>query len=296
MKLALGTVQFGLDYGVANTRGQVPITEAARIVQCARELKIDTLDTAIAYGTSEKVLGEIGVSDFRIVTKLPPLEGAVGGEATADPAGFIERAVVGSLVRLGIGRLEAVLFHRASDAFGPLGAVLWETLAKLQAAETIGFLGVSVYGPAELDNHPADLPLGLIQAPVNAFDTRLEDSGWTARLRERNIKIHSRSAFLQGLLIMPPEARPAKFSRWAGLWRSWDNWQAEHRLSPLQAALFCALAAPGVERIVVGVDTDTQLLAIAQGMDEVSHRADLERPLFYGQYTDLLTPMRWNSL
>lgn len=296
MRLALGTVQFGLKYGVANTGGQVAAREVARILQCARDLKVDTLDTAIAYGTSEEVLGELGISDFRIVTKLPPLEGANLSEAQADPVGFVERAVTGSLTRLGVQRLEAVLFHRTSDASGNLGPSLWKALAKLQVTGAIGALGLSIYSPEELEGCREDAPLGLVQAPINALDTRLEDSGWTKRLTDRGAKIHSRSAFLQGLLIMPPEERPAKFNRWANVWQAWDDWRMRNDLTPLQAAVFCALSAPGIARIIVGVDTKTQLIAISQAIDDVSHRADLKRPVFQGQDTDLLIPMRWNSL
>lgn len=272
------------------------MAEAERIVRRARALRIDTLDTAVAYGTSESVLGEIGVSGFRVVTKLPPLEGSVAKNAHADPAGFVERLVVGSLRRLNVERLEAVLFHRSSDARGSTGDALGRALADLQAADTIGAMGISVYSPTELENYPEDLHVGLIQAPVNALDTRLEDSGWTARLTERQIRIHSRSAFLQGLRLMAPNDRPAKFNRWAQVWRAWDQWRAKHGLTPLQAAAFCVLAAPGIERIVVGVDTEAQLRAIAQAVDEVSQRTDLQRPVFHGQDTDLLTPIRWNSL
>ena len=68
-KLALGTVQFGLDYGISNIGGQVSLEEARKVLKLAKEYDIDTLDTASGYGNSEKVLGKIGVNDFQIVTK-----------------------------------------------------------------------------------------------------------------------------------------------------------------------------------------------------------------------------------
>ena len=73
MKLALGTVQFGLDYGVSNISGQVGVSEVRSVLQEARRHSIDTLDTAAVYGNSESVLGEIGVDQFNIITKLPPI-------------------------------------------------------------------------------------------------------------------------------------------------------------------------------------------------------------------------------
>jgi aryl-alcohol dehydrogenase-like predicted oxidoreductase len=73
MKVALGTVQFGLNYGVANAGGQIPPDQAARILHEARQAGIDTLDTAIAYGNSEERLGELGVQDWKIISKIPAL-------------------------------------------------------------------------------------------------------------------------------------------------------------------------------------------------------------------------------
>ena len=71
MKLALGTVQFGLPYGIANQAGQASRSEAKLMLQLASASGIDTLDTAIAYGSSETCLGEAGVQGFKVVTKLP---------------------------------------------------------------------------------------------------------------------------------------------------------------------------------------------------------------------------------
>ena len=71
-KLALGTVQFGLDYGVANISGKINTSEAKNILEFAKKSKIDLIDTAIDYGDSEKVIGKSSIYNFKIVTKLPP--------------------------------------------------------------------------------------------------------------------------------------------------------------------------------------------------------------------------------
>lgn len=98
-RLALGTVQFGLAYGVANRVGQPSEDSAAAIVAAARRAGIDTLDTAIAYGDSERRLGEIGVDGWRVVTKLPPMPAG-----TSDVGEWVRRSVDGSLARLGVTR------------------------------------------------------------------------------------------------------------------------------------------------------------------------------------------------
>ena len=106
MKLALGTVQFGLDYGVTNHDGQVAIDEVKYILDYAKDKGIDTLDTASGYGNSEQVLGELGVNNYRIITKTTPLKNGVDGVIK----GFHQ-----SLDSLNIGQVDGLLIHNIDD-------------------------------------------------------------------------------------------------------------------------------------------------------------------------------------
>ena len=175
--LALGTAQFGQPYGVANTAGQVPAEAVAAITTLARERGIDTLDTAVAYGDSEMVLGAAGVAAWRVVSKLPPLPAD-----TADVAAWVQRQVSGSLQRLRIERLDGLLLHNPADAHGPRGQQLLRALAVLKASNRIGAAGISIYDPTELDALWPEWRPDIVQAPCNVLDRRLMHSGWLARL------------------------------------------------------------------------------------------------------------------
>src|SRR5271165_4758530 len=96
-RIALGTVQFGQHYGISNRTGQVAQGEAAVIVGHAWDAGIDTLDTAIAYGDSERCLGRVGVAGWRVVSKLPPVP-----DKCPDLAGWVAASVGGTLRRLGL--------------------------------------------------------------------------------------------------------------------------------------------------------------------------------------------------
>ena len=72
-KIAIGTVQFGQKYGIANNKGQVPKKEVKHILKLAKDSGINILDTAMEYGVSEQVMGELGVKEFKLITKLPPI-------------------------------------------------------------------------------------------------------------------------------------------------------------------------------------------------------------------------------
>ena len=72
-KLALGTAQFGLDYGISNAYGKTDRQDVNQILEYAYNHNIDTIDTAILYGNAESIVGgSINNShSWNIVTKTP---------------------------------------------------------------------------------------------------------------------------------------------------------------------------------------------------------------------------------
>ncbi len=264
-RLALGTVQFGLPYGIANQGGQVGGEEAAAIVSRAWAMGFDTLDTAIAYGESERRLGDIGVGRWQVISKLPALP-----EPCADVVGWVETAVASSLERLRIPRLRGLLVHHSLQLLGPQGEALHRALVALKEEGRVEKVGVSIYNPAELDALPPHFHLDLVQAPFNVLDRRLATSGWLSRLHASGIEVHVRSVFLQGLLLMDPLKRPAAFDRWRPLWEIWHRWLDERALTPVQGCVGFALSRPEIARVIVGVDTVAHLQEIVAAAETPS--------------------------
>ncbi len=282
-RIALGTVQFGVAYGVANRGDQVSFDETARILDVAHDAGIDTLDTAVEYGDAETRLGEIGVAGWRIVSKLPGLPDEVD-----DVAGWVESSVAGSLERLGVDRLHGLLLHRPGELTGAHGPALGEALLDVRRQGLVEKIGVSVYGPDELDAVWDDR-FDLVQVPFNVFDRRLVTSGWLDRLVEQGVEIHTRSAFLQGLLLM--EDWPGYFDRFAGWQEAWVAYCAAEDATLLEASLGFALAQTGIDRVVVGVDTAEQLGEIlAVGDRQVAPAPDT----LASDDLDLINPSRWD--
>src|SRR5579862_469788 len=172
MKLGLGTVQFGLDYGVANSTGKVPPSEVSRILALAAREGFAVLDTAHLYGESERVLGETLVPDtpFHIVTKTPKFGVTPILETHAD---MLEQAAESSLRLMRLSRLYGLLIHHAPDALADGSDRLFERLMCLKESRRIEKIGVSVYDLDELeailDRHPIDL----VQLPFSVIDQRL---------------------------------------------------------------------------------------------------------------------------
>ncbi|MEH6499797.1 MAG: aldo/keto reductase [Pseudoalteromonas distincta] len=261
--LALGTVQFGLPYGVANRQGQVSREGAGLIVEQARMAGIRTLDTAMAYGTSEEVLGSLGLSGFDIVTKLPALP-----DDCKDVSGWVSSQLDGSLARLNVSGVNGLMLHRPGQLLEARGPELFQAMETQRDQGRVERIGISIYAPAELDTLCERYHFDLVQAPFNIMDDRLSESGWLDRLCELGTDLHVRSVFMQGLLLMPEGTRPGVFDRWADRWLAWQAWLDDTGLTPLQACLRYALSLPQIERVVVGVDSPAQLteiIAAAEG-------------------------------
>ena len=254
MKLALGTAQFGLDYGIANTAGKVASDEVRRILQLARKHEIRTVDTAAAYGNSEEVLGKVGVGDFEVVTKVPPIPAKVGCIST-----WAKQSIEMSFKALKVDTLSAVLLHRPMQLFDEGGEAVYKAIQSLKSEGRVEKIGVSIYQPKELDTLLSHYHFDLVQAPFNLMDRRLLSSGWLDELNRRGIEVHARSVFLQGLLLMRPEDRPAYFRAWASQLACYDSWLSEDNIDAAQACLGFVCQQAGIRRVVVGVQSAPQL-------------------------------------
>jgi len=254
MKLALGSVQFGLDYGVANHSGPVTESTARDILEVAKCFGLDTIDTAIAYGNSEEVLGKLGVGTWKIVTKIP--EVPVGCNDVDD---WIFKQIKNSMMRIGTKQLYGVLLHSPSQLMSKLGIGIYRALQNLKQDGLTQKIGISVYGFKELEDIILKYKMDLVQAPLNILDRSLVDSGWASRLHHLGIEVHIRSVFLQGLLLMKSSQRPAIFNQWKDVWRIWDRWLEEEGLSPIQACIRYVNSIDEIDRVIIGVDTVEQL-------------------------------------
>jgi aryl-alcohol dehydrogenase-like predicted oxidoreductase len=285
MRLALGTAQFGSSYGVSNKMGKLAGAEARAVLDCARSFGIRTLDTAIAYGVSEASLGELGVSDFEIVTKLPSLP-ALG----CDVEQWVDSQVKRSLERLGITKLHAVLLHCPEDLIGDRGSALNSALDRLVREGLAAKIGISIYEPDQAARIWAKFRPDIVQFPFNILDRRMQTSGWIGKFSEAGVEIHSRSAFLQGLLLMKPDDMPLQFSQWRHLFDRVSDWAKINHLSLVEAALGCAKHQEGIDKVVIGVDCIQQLEEIIGAW----HRSVVSTPLELATSDQLLIdPTNW---
>jgi len=288
-RLAIGTVQFGLDYGIANEHGQVDLQEASRILELADSSGIDTLDTSISYGVSEQSLGGVGVGKFKVVTKLPPIPDSI-----KDVANWVYDQMQSSLTRLNLKNAYGLLVHDTSQLFGVNGSKLADAMLDLKKQGLVHKIGISAYGPDEVASVFQQFPIDIIQIPFNIFDRRMLTTGWLQRLNAAGIEIHARSIFLQGLLLLPKDKIPEKFSKWSPLLNFWHQWLEDNNSSALQACMHYPLSLPQIDRVIIGVDNKEQLGEIIDGFNPRN------RPFIFPDIScedeQLLNPSNWNIL
>jgi aryl-alcohol dehydrogenase-like predicted oxidoreductase len=286
MNIALGTVQFGLPYGISNQSGQVSRDAAKSIISLARLSGIDTIDTAIAYGESESCLGEVGLGGFKVVTKLPAMP-----DSHVDIVSWVRYQIQGSLQRLNESTVYGILLHRSDQLLGPHGKALSQVLRQLKDEGIVQKIGVSIYSPSELDKVMSLCPIDLVQAPFNLVDQRLLTSGWLGKLHDAGVEVHTRSAFLQGLLLMPAAEIPEKFDRWRPLFNTWHNWLVDNNISAVKACISFVQAHPQIDKIVVGVDSIQQLKQLIQVEKE---RPSSDWPDINCGDENFINPSLWN--
>ena len=287
-RLALGTVQFGLPYGIANQSGQVSREDAKGIIALARLSGIDTIDTAIAYGESEARLGDVGLDGFKVITKLPVMQDNV-----VDVGNWVHEQMQLSLQRLNVISVYALLLHHSQQLIGPKGRDLYETLGQLKAEGVVQKIGVSIYAPSELDTLMDVCPVDLVQSPFNLIDQRLHSSGWLQKLYDSGVEVHTRSAFLQGLLLMPANKIPEKFKYWRPLFNTWHGWLLDNNTSATQACIGFVQAHLQIAKVVVGVDSIQQLEQLVQAEKEPTNTC---WPNIKCSDEHLISPLNWNVL
>lgn len=198
-QLILGTAQLGLDYGINNIQGKPSIEKAFDILNTAYDNGINIIDTAPAYGDSEKIIGEFVKNtkkSFKISTKIPKI---TFGQDILDQ---VIKSVENSIINLNVPFIEYYLFHNFNDLI--LNPNIIKYLNYLKDKGTINHIGVSLYDVFELELVLKEYKgvVNFIQIPFNIFDQRWIKEDYLERAKEAGIQIGARSIYLQGLFFL----------------------------------------------------------------------------------------------
>ena len=254
-KLGLGTVQWGLPYGLANQHGTTTPETVTALLNDARQHGIEVLDTASLYGKSEAVLGTNSLEGFKVVTKTPRF--------TTPHISDIEAKHLGATFQQSLDLLKckktyALLIHHADNLLVPGGDKLLPAMRQLKETGLVEKIGVSVYDSAQVNAVLKKFTPDLIQLPFSVMDQRMLASSHLELLKNKGVEIHVRSVFLQGLLLMPLDNIPAFFEPVRSLLTRWHAAAQEQGLTVNQAALSFVKNSPYVDTVLVGLDNLAQ--------------------------------------
>ena len=253
MKIALGSVQFGIPYGVSNNEGKTSKKQALSILNFAQKKGIRTIDTAPSYGDSERVLGKLFEGEeWDITTKTLPFNSKSINEEQIEQLRSVFRE---SLVSLHKKSIYGLLVHSCNDLLKPGGEKIFREMERLREIGMVKKIGVSVYSSKQIAAILGKFNIDLIQLPINILDQRLVSGGQLTRLKNHGVEIHARSVFLQGLLLMSPNNIPSWFDPVRGVLESFHKEAKKRNMSVLQLALSFVQSINEVDKIIVGINT-----------------------------------------
>ena len=284
-QLILGTVQFGLDYGITNSSGEIPDQVVQQMLVFAEEHDIRIFDTAADYGNSQYRLGQlapIGNSNWYVTKFSLPTDGSSPTH---------ENVYSDSMKLLQVEKLHGVLFHKLEDL---RESRLEKTLEILRAGRDAGILskiGVSIYNRADLELalevfHDLDL----LQLPANVLDMNLLESDEVHKLKSRGVEIHVRSVFLQGLLLTSPSQLSDFFEPLKPALIKLQNVAAKTGKSVLELVLAKIRHHRYVDAVLVGATTLGELTEITSAWESASEYEDFELPAVP---REILDPRVW---
>ena len=252
-KIMVGTVQFGLTYGIANQQGRPSRKEVLDIIKFGYEAGICDYDTAAVYGESEEVLGQsfkdLGICQkVNVFTKIKPLDDKAK-KSEKDPRNEIVASLDRSLKRLKMDCVAGVLFHRAEDV---------QHLALLQMQKKAGkcdTIGVSCgHEPEKVNDFLNTDSIEALQLPYNLMDRRHSEAGILEKAHKNGVLSFIRSAFLQGILTMKNDEIPTALANLCSLHLRYTSLAEEAGITLKEMALRFILNHP-VSKVVIGIES-----------------------------------------
>ena len=285
-KLILGTVQFGLEYGINNINGKPDKETVFEILSYAYDRGIKYLDTAELYGDAHNLIGEFHKSNptkkFKVISKFPhEFEDSVGEKINT------------YLTQLNVDQLHAILFH-SFDSYWKHKDHL-KNIVQLKD-KIVKHVGVSVYTNEQMGEVIDDLNIEIIQIPFNLFDNSNQRGEFLKRAKGKNKIIHTRSAFLQGLFFMGKSNSNIIRIKLEKELDIISEISLKSSVSIGSIALNYCLLQNNIDGVLIGVDSLQQLKEnIAHTENKLSNQYVKEIEMINIQNRDLLNPSLWSS-
>ena len=244
-----------LTLGMDLKKKKITTKNIKKIIQFSKKNKIKYLDTAINYDNSNVILSKMNIKRFNLISKI-----SLPKKNIKDLKNWIIQSVIKERNNLRIKRLYALLFHDTKILKKKKDIIqICEAIDYLKEKKIIKKIGLSIYDPAELDKYFDYYNFEVVQFPLNIFDRRIIDSGWLDKLKKKQVELHARSIFLQGLLLLNKKNLPKKFLKWEKYFRSFDKFVEEKKISKKCACVSFVRNYSKIDKFVIGVNNYQQI-------------------------------------
>tara|TARA_B100001123_G_scaffold450847_1_gene624413 strand:+ start:953 stop:1825 length:873 start_codon:yes stop_codon:yes gene_type:complete len=286
-KIVLGSANFDQRYGI--NKNFIKNDEIKKLFSLAFKNKIKTIDTSPLYNKSEKIIGALNNSRFKIISKIPAIPKKIKKKNIEK---WIKGTAMLSLKNLKIKKFECLLLHNAHSLLGKNGNEIYKSIKNMKTNRLTNKIGISIYDFDILDKILEKFKLDLIQAPFNVLDRRLLETGWLERLKKKKIKVHARSIFLQGMLLLNHKQLPKKLKRFSKQWLIWENWLKKNRFNPTHVCLSFVLNQRKLDGVVIGYNNNNQLSKILK-LKQIKNNFFV--PNFNIKNNILIDPRKWTN-
>jgi len=281
-QMSLGTVQLGMNYGIANDLGQPDNAQSTAMLNCALKNGITSLDTARGYGTSEDVLGAFFKENPQ--EKMPFMTSKLRVSDPHASAKEIEaemfESVETSLKKLGLNKLDCLLLHRGPGyTMADYGEAVRNGFDRLIKDGYTDMVGASVYDPEEVDEMLKYDIYQATQVPMSMFDQKLITGGYIDRLKEKNVIVFVRSVFLQGVFFLDPDKMtdPLLIEYAKPHILKLREFCERTGMSVAEFAISFMRDVPGVTSLVLGADTEEQVMQNIAYMNAPALSAEMRK-------------------
>ncbi len=283
MKLVLGTVQFGIPYGINNSKGIPSDNEISDILNLAYKESINYIDTAISYGNAEKKISKLSENKFNIITKSNNIKTKVE----------LLTSISNSLKRLKVNAVYGYLFHNSDNLIK--FPELWDTLMEIKNLNKTKKIGCSVYNTDQLDKilDKGILP-DIVQLPYSLLDRKFQK--YFPKLKSLGVEIHVRSIFLQGLYFMDIKKLPLKIIPLKKSLLKLHHLCAKLNILIGELALNFVYNNPYIDKVIIGFDSMDQLYQNINMIKNWNNKIKINESVNKINVTDenLLNPTNWN--
>ena len=289
-KLILGTAQFSGKYGLFGKKKHISNSEIKQILHYLKKKNISKLDTSVEYKHADKKIGLVKNNKWKIITKLKFTDFQLNKMSQNEIKSFMLKKLTKSKKNIGIKKIDTLLIHNFEMFKNNNKSKIYKILLNLKKEKLINKIGYSIYNFKKLKESIRKFCPDVVQCPFNVFDRRLNEENLLKIIKKNKVEIHSRSVFLQGLLLKPYNSLPTKFKKWKNFFYNWEKWSEKNKISKIDGCLAFSLSNLNIKKVVIGIQHLDELKKILN----IKKYSKLSLPSYLSVKDErLLNPSKW---